>query len=562
MRLNCLIAVVALVPLHAAAQVVPSSVAPGQIEKQFEDPFEARSDYGEIVVPRTTQEAPANAADLAITVNSITIDGATLYSTSELLNLNANPEGQTVPLTRIYDLANAITAKYRNAGYVLSRAVVVEQRFDRDAADIRIQVVEGYVLAVDFEGRNRGRGPLIRRMANVVSDERPHQQQTLETLLLLLNDMPGKAVSGTYVPVQNRPGAFRVLVTQSYDSTSFSLGQSNRGSEILGPEQSEIGLTFNSIIGAQEQTNIRYISSDFDDQLNLFSVSQSYWLGKRGAQFTWSYNDTNAVPDFAALQQFQSLSNLETESTTATMGLQRPLKRTRRNNIDFRFNLSVHEGITKDELFDDKEDRITSLRAGLTFDWVDRARGINILDVELSKGIDAFDASQPGDPGLSRDGGRPDYFKTRIYLARVQSLGGPVSLLIAAEAQHSDDVLLASEQFGVGGPTFVRGYDASEIVGDSGVSGKVEFRVNFGSVAEKGSRGMLYAFYDEGSVRREVPSVGEERSESRSSAGGGLRFTLWGVLNGYLEAAVPLDEPVALEQSDDTRIFGGVTLQF
>jgi hemolysin activation/secretion protein len=561
-KLNFLIAVVALVPLQAAAQQVPASVAPGQIEKQFEEPFEARAADDQIVVPRAMQEAPPNAADLTISVASITIDGATLYSAAELLNLQANLEGQTVPLTRVYDIANAITAQYRNDGYVLSRAVVVEQRFDKEAADIRIQVVEGYVLAVDFEGPNRGRGSLIRRMADVVSEERPHQQQTLETFLLLLNDMPGKTAKGTYVPVEGSPGAFRVLVSQSRDSMNFLLGQTNRGSEILGPEQSELGITLNSALGGQEVTNIRYISSDFDDELNLLSVGQSYWLGAGGGQLSWNYNDTNAVPDFRTLDEFQSLSNLETESTTATLGLHFPIKRTRRSNIDLRFSLSVHEGITQDELFDDREDRITSLRAGLTFDWVDRARGINIFDLEFSKGIDAFDSSQPGDPGLSRDGGRPDYFKTRIYVARIQSLGGPVSLLLAAEAQHSDDILLSSEQFGVGGPTFVRGYDASEIVGDSGASAKAELRINFGSVAENGSRGMLYAFYDEGGVRREVPAVGEERREWRSSAGGGLRFTLGGILSGYVEAAVPLDEPVALEQSDDTRIFGGVTLQF
>ena len=63
--------------MHAAAQQVPASVAPGQIERQFEEPFEARATLDEIVVPKTTQEAPQNAADLTIKVNSITIDGAT-----------------------------------------------------------------------------------------------------------------------------------------------------------------------------------------------------------------------------------------------------------------------------------------------------------------------------------------------------------------------------------------------------------------------------------------------------------------------------------------------------
>ena len=547
-------------PWIAFAQQVPGTVSPGQIERQFETPPEARAVDDQIIVQAPTQEPPPNAAELQISVSRIQITGATVYLENELKNATANPEGQTVPLTRIYALANAISAKYRNDGYVLSRAIVPEQRFDKDAADVEITVVEGYVSAVDFEGVNKGRGPLIRRMADDVSGERPHRQDSLERFLLLLNDMPGKTASGTYVPVENQPGAFRVLVSHSQNSVDFLLGQTNRGSEILGPEQTELGVTLNSVFGGQEQTNIRYISSDFDEQLNLLSVGQSLWLGKSGAKLTWNYSDTQSAPEFQ--DAFLAFSNLETESTTATVGLEFPLKRSRRSNVDLRFNVSQHEGVTQDLLFGDREDRITSFRAGLTADWVDGLRGINIVDIEFSKGIDALDASQPGDAALSRDGGRPDYWKARTYLARVQSLGGPVSLLLALEGQYSDDILLASEQYGIGGPTFVRGYDASEIVGDSGAAAKAELRVNFGSVEDSGSRGMLYAFYDQGWVRREIAVIGQPDEESRSSAGAGLRFTLWGRLSGYVEAATPLDEPVALEQSDDTRVFGGVTIQF
>jgi hemolysin activation/secretion protein len=560
MRLHVLIAIGVSFSFAAAAQQVPPGVSPGQIERQFESPPRARAADDQIVVESATQQAPANAADLSITIQSIAIDGATVYSSSELLNKFVDFEGQTVPLTRIYDLANSITALYRSEGYVLSRAIVAEQQFDRDAADVRLQVVEGYVAGVDFEGVNKGRGALVRRMADVVSNERPHRQNTLERFLLLLNDMPGKSANGTYVPVENRPGEFRVLVSQSHKAAELLLGQTNRGSEILGPEQTELGLTLNSVFRGQEQTSLRYISSDFDDQLNLLSVGQRYWLGKGGARLTWNYTDTDSLPEFE--DEFLAFSNLETESTTATFGLEFPLKRSRRSNVDLRINLSQHEGITQDQLFGNREDRVTSVRAGLTFDWVDGLRGINIADFELSKGISAFDASEAGDAGLSRDGGRPDYWKGRVYLARVQSLGGPVSLLLAAEGQYSDDILLASEQYGIGGPTFVRGYDASEIVGDSGAAAKAELRVNFGSVSEDGSRGMFYVFYDQGWVQREIAVIGQPDEETRSSAGGGLRFTLWGRLSGYVEAARPLDEPVALEQSDDTRVFGGVTLQF
>jgi hemolysin activation/secretion protein len=162
------------------AQVLPQGVSPGQIERQFERPPEARSVDDQIVLKMPSQEPPGNAADTMITVRNITIVGASVYSLDELVQLSSSIEGSTVPLTRIYDIANSITAKYRNDGYVLSRAIVTEQRFDKDAADINILVVEGYVTAVEFQGANKGRGNLIRKMADEVSAEKPHKQKTLK----------------------------------------------------------------------------------------------------------------------------------------------------------------------------------------------------------------------------------------------------------------------------------------------------------------------------------------------------------------------------------------------
>ena len=50
----------------------------------------------------------------------------------------------------VYSLAQKITAKYGNDGYVLSRAIVPPQNLDPSGAIVTIEVIEGYVDKVEW----------------------------------------------------------------------------------------------------------------------------------------------------------------------------------------------------------------------------------------------------------------------------------------------------------------------------------------------------------------------------------------------------------------------------
>ena len=180
----------------------------------------------------------------------------------------------------------------------------------------------------------------------------------------------------------------------------------------------------------------------------------------------------------------------------------------------------------------------------------------------MSQGIDGLGARKEGTTTspLSRAGGRSDFTKATIYVARLQSLGqgwgGSWSALGAISAQHAFDTLLAPELFAFGGDTFGRGYDASELAGDSGEAFKFELRYA-GVLPEANLSGYsIYGFYDAGRVRRLDP-VNELASEHATAAGIGLRMTgtRW---QGQVEYAIPLDHDVAAEGNRDARFFFGV----
>jgi hemolysin activation/secretion protein len=199
---------------------------------------------------------------------------------------------------------------------------------------------------------------------------------------------------------------------------------------------------------------------------------------------------------------------------------------------------------------------VRALRFGVTADHADAAGGVNLIDLEVSKGIDAFGASDADDPRFN--GARPDFTRATLYVARLQSLQGEWSLLVAATAQASGDRLPTAEMFGLGGETFLRGFDPSEVIGENGAAAKVELRRN---VALGALLATAYAFADTGHVRRKV--IGSsDLSATLASWGGGVRFGSASGWRGYLELAKPLWRNVASQGNRDARVFAGIGVEF
>jgi hemolysin activation/secretion protein len=196
------------------------------------------------------------------------------------------------------------------------------------------------------------------------------------------------------------------------------------------------------------------------------------------------------------------------------------------------------------------DDRIRALRVGTTYDFADQFGGHNLLDAEFSEGLAIFGASARGSLDVSRRGASSEFHKLTIDLSRRQELDHllpNLGIYAAVTAQTSfADPLLSAEQFGVGGATFGRGYEPSELTGDKGIAAKVELQYNQ-QLKPIAAELQYYGFYDVGVVGDVLADVGVPSSQSLASAGGGVRYELlWG-LSGLFEVAKPLTKPVETE---------------
>ncbi len=544
--------------LAGLARAQAPITVPGQIERQFQAAPQPRSQSGQLQVPVPVQAAPAGAEGVRFRLRGLSMDGMTVYPPDMWSAEYARLIGRQVSLAEIYAFANALTARYRNDGYILSQVVVPAQTVEDGY--VRVRAIEGHVAQVRFEGEPAGR--LLQAQARRIEAERPLTARTLERMLLLMNDVPGAFARAVLMPSATEQGASDLVVQLSRQRASAGASVDNRGGRALGPVRATLDVEQRGLLGWGDRTGLRVVAADAGE-LGYLALTHEQALGSDGTRAAFSWSRVRSKPDTGT--SFIPL-DLETESDSVALTISQSLLRSRNHNLSLRAAFTAHDGSTS--LFQVREtrDRIRALRLGFTWDLADAARGVNIVDIEYGQGLTGAGASSAGDPELSRAGGKPAFRKLGLYAARLQGLAfiGPRwSMLAALSGQYAFTDLLGPELYSVGGEQFGRGYDPSERVGDHGAALKLELRYTLAGTAPWGwSYGATaYGFVDAGRVRqRSGGSTGSD--EATRSAGLGLRFDLARPLTGYLELAKPLSHDVAAEGNRDMRVYGGLSLRY
>ncbi|MGA8261243.1 MAG: ShlB/FhaC/HecB family hemolysin secretion/activation protein [Arenicellales bacterium] len=552
-------------PAAVRAQEQPASTAPGQAEKQFQKIPVPGFPQGSFVPGQGKLQAPEGAASVRFRLTGIRFEGATVFKKPQLEALSSKYLNREISLAELYALANEVTAMYRNAGYVLSQALVPAQQIGSDRV-ATIRVVEGFISKVTVTGVD----PVVKReiagYVDKILASKPLTEAVLERYLLLVNDLTGIQARAVLSPSPTVQGAAELRVAAAQDKVSGYAGITNRGSKFQGPWQGTGQVEASDAFEGYGSLRLFGVTTG-NDELEHVTLSRKQFIGYEGAMVSGTFSHTSTRPG-----GFLSPFDIKTQSDNFDLLGSYPFIRNRARNLTAHAQLSIYGGSS--ERLDvaqggsgalatsETEDRIRSLRLGLSYDWVDRYRGVNLVTAELSRGLDILGATASPSPARSRPEGEGRYTKLTIYAARLQEISGPWSVLGSVFGQHADDPLLSPEECGVGGPNYVRGYDQSEIVGDSCLMGLLELRYTGQSTLPWLDSYVGYLFVDGGKVRRKAAAAGESASDERKSLGGGVRFRIERRVSGYMELAVPLDQPVAATMSDSPRLFLAVTTEF
>lgn len=531
------------VALPAGAQVVPPTVDPGRIEKRFQKPPTPKAEpktRAPVVPPRLT---PEKAKAIKFVLKGVKVDGVTVYAPQDFQYLYKHLIGKKVSLYQMFGVATAITARYRNDGYILSTAFVPTQTIRTGV--VRIRVVEGYVKKIIYHQEGSIAGPLaqLKAFAEKIALARPLNTATLERYLLLMNDLPGIKVKSSLSPAAIHGASDLTLTLLRQKRIDANASVDNRGTRFLGPIQFSLGGSVNSVLGFFEQTGLNVVMTQQFRELQYGSGFQEWVIGSEGLKFRMDANYSKSNPGFTlGALEFKS------RSISASGTLSYPLIRSRHQNLSLFGGFKYQNSKTNiiKALF--TEDRLRILHAGWNYDIADKWRGVNLFRGQFSQGINVLDATETGTPSLSRVGGKSNFTKFDGLVSRTQTVTDQVSLLMQASGQYAFDELLSSVEFGFGGAQFGRAFDSSEITADHGVAMSVELSYADRPPATKFLRLLkgyqIYTFYDWGRVWRKKLR-GRLPYLTASSAGVGFRLSMVQQVGISLEAAKPLRHAVS-----------------
>ena len=539
---------------------LPSQVTPGQIERQFEEEPTPRT---EIDPPPSIefapQTAPPGSEEVRFVLQDVVFQGATVFDAEDFRPFYAELIGQEISLAQMYDIARQATVLYRQEGYILSLVIVPPQTIEGGV--VQLQVIEGFIDSVIIEGDAGGSPERVQAIADQIARERPLTAATLERYLLIIGDLAGIDARAVLQASPTTPGASMLSIVLEYDPVSGFANLSNRSSRFVGPVRPTAGITLNSPFGFYEEISFLYATATETSELQFGQASVLVPVGNHGSTVALTVSRSFSEPGFVL-----EPTETQSESLRANLRFDHPIIRSREATWTagaefdyFDSEIEVLDTVTS-------EDSLRVLRIDTTYDAVDRLLGtampaVSLLRLRINQGLPILGASEEGDTLLTDLTADGVFTSFNFDVQRDQRLFDNVSAFAAATAQVATEALLSSEQFGLGGASFGRGYDPSEATGDNGYGTSAELRysdtVDWTYVDDY----QVYVFHDYGQV---FNLESTEEDEIIHSVGGGIRMNIAEHVSLNLEGARQLSE-ISASSGDgerETRVLFSLTARF
>jgi hemolysin activation/secretion protein len=507
----------------SAGQLVPPSLAPS-----------VRTTPDGTVLPAAPETgAPPGAASVHLMVGDVAIRGGN-PALAEETRLALEPiRNRKVSAAEVYAAVNAIEQAYAARGYFLSRVVIPPQTVG-PGGTLSLVVVEGFIEGVDAAAiPARVRNRVLTVLGGVVN-RNPLTLREFERALLIAGDAAGLTLK-TQLSPGAAPGAVRLVLDGTHRPYTVESSGDNSLSDELGHSTATLSGSLNSLFGFGEQIYVNITGAPTHDFVastsprRLGALGLMLPIGPDGLALNLEgvLSNTNPINDDADL-------DTETDYKRLSLRLLYPLIRDRTDTLALR---AVFDVIEEEETAPDfdatlYDDRIRALRIG--GDWTHLfGTGTELsLGLDLSQGLPVLGSRGFEDATLERPVSRleaeDDFTKLEGRLRVTQSIYGPVVGELSARGQYSfGDALFQSEQFYLGGPHLLSGYDAGTLSGDSGwlVRGELQY---YQPIRTSSIDGIVvpYAFAARGEVHIEEATAVERSSEGANSFGVGARLTV------------------------------------
>ncbi len=526
------------VPTAAAAQTPVDQADPSVVEEQLlPDERQPRSSP-DTALPAAPPRRDAVAPTEIVVAGAIRIEGATELAPAAFAAAIEPYLGRALGPDDLRALTRGVAAVARAAGFGLATAWIPSQNLVTGV--LRVVVDEGRIDAVEVQGS--GREAVERRLASLATG-RPLRTAELERQLLLAGDLAGVSVGRPRIV--RRHGRNILKVRAGLDRVQGRATIDNSGSATVGPVRARLGVDLNSVIVAGDRLSVGGAVTPIQPrEFQLAQASYTVPIGRGGTEASVRGYVGHSDPGASLRDQDVAGVSAEVEASVS-----HPIVRSRAASLWATATMTVRDSRLDRGGARVRDDRIVT---GTVTLFGNARFGGGRLRARLSyvQGFDWLSATARGDPLASRrDGGGP-FSKVEFWAQYERPLGRGFSIDLRGQGQLASRPLLASEEIGLGGRQFLRGFDYWQLSGDEGAAAGAEIRYDIARGLPRPLRRLqLYLYADAG----RVTNLGGGGGGSLTSAGGGVRAWLVDGFEAGLELGLPLTDGL-FDDDPDPRL--------
>lgn len=506
---------------HAAAQSVVVSPEADISRLRLDLPELPAQPELDLTIRNPEQSAvPKDVSSIDFFVARVQVNGVSYFADDQIRSIFEPLEGRRIRLEMLREKADVLQALYVERGFLLTRVIIPPQRIED--GNLVVEVVEGYVDDVLLENGDGVGARLAQDKLETLEGQRPLNIRKLDGKLLILNEVPGIAVT-TLLRRGGELGAASMLVSTSRLPNQGFASFSNTGSDSIGPALLSLGYTINAPLGRPGALDLSAtVAGQSLEELQAVSARYAIPIHNSGVILYLGGLAAQAKPGGVAADL-----DISSASSSLEARLRVPLHRTRSSGLYLEGGFVFAQTRTTALDAEISSDKILSYQMGFR-GQINSYLGQTNAQVLVIAGLPGFGALDAGSANPSVEGFEPDFRKIIGQLDHVVSLTNSLSLLARVTGQWTDDRLLAGEQVAFGGPFLGRGYVPSAVTGDRGVGALVELSFDLPRIQAPGliSNTELYGFADGAKAKLIAAGGVPAETQSLMSYGVGLRTLL------------------------------------
>jgi len=405
--------------------------------------------------------------------------GNTIFSNRELEKSVTPYLNRELTFSELQQAVDAVTARYTQAGYINSGAVInlLENppRQLHNAYVVTIRVVEGKVGTIDVQGAPRLRR-YIRSRLRLAASPVLNKNRLQEGLRLLQVNPLIKTISANLSP-NPQPGVSDLIVrVVANPNITIQPDLNNERSPLVGTFERRLDFSDINLFGLGDELNLTYRNTEGSN-----AGQASYLLPLNPHDTTLELNYANVHSNIVE-PPFNKL-NISEIDRSYQVTLRQPLLQiaTDRAVKEFAVGFTGVREEGDERLFNipfpvspGADDRGRTRVSVLRFfqEWHQRnSQEVFVVRSQFSLGVGALDAT------IHRTGPDSRFFSWLGELAWLRKLNKHnLQLLTRTDVQLATRGLVPFEQFDLGGVSTVRGYRQDALLTDDGVFGSLELR--------------------------------------------------------------------------------------